>query len=482
MQEEITVIRRADWIVAYDPQAGSHQFLHGADLAFQGDRIIHVGPGYDGPAGQEIDGSGRMVAPGLVNIHSHPLSEPMNKGFLDELASPGLYQSSLYEYMAVFGPDDEGRLACTEVALSELLLSGVTTLVDLSVAYDGWLELLSGSGLRAVAAPMYRSARWFTRNGHVTEYDWDEAAGEKAMKAALAVIDRADADGSGRLSGMIAPAQIDTCTPELIRDSHAEAARRGLKMQIHAAQSVVEFHEITRRHGLTPIEWLDSLGVLDSRTIIGHGIFLNDHPWVHWPQGSDMDRLAASGAAVAHCPTVFQRRGMSLRSFGRYVRAGVPMGIGTDTYPHNMIEEMRHALINSRLMSGNVFDLRTSDVFDAATTGGAAILGRDDIGRLAVGAKADLFLADVTHPAMRPVRDPLRSLIYVAAERAVTDVFVDGRQVVKGGTVAAFDLPAALERLEAAQRRAETAFTDRDLPRRRHHLEASPLSYGLADG
>lgn len=480
MQDAITVIRNADWIIGHDAGTGRHRFLRGQDLAFAGDRILQVGGRFAGEAQTEIDGRGRMVSPGLVNIHSHPLSEPMNKGFLDELASDGLYQSSLYEYMALFNPDDAGRLACTEVALSEALLSGVTTLVDLSVPYEGWLERLSASGLRAVAAPMYRSARWFTRNGHLTEYDWDAKAGEAAMAAALKVIDRAEADPSGRLSGMIAPAQIDTCTPELIRDSHAEAARRGLKMQIHAAQSVVEFHEITRRHGLTPIEWLESLGVLDDRSIIGHGIFLNDHPWVHWPQGSDLDRLAASGAAVAHCPTVFQRRGMSLRSFGRYVRAGIPMGIGTDTYPHNMLEELRHALINSRLMSGNVFDLRTGDVFDAATTGGAAILGRDDIGRLAPGAKADLFLADVTHPAMRPVRDPLRSLIYVAAERAVTEVFVDGRPVVQDGRALAFDLPDALDRLEAAQRRAETAFTARD-PKGRSHLQASPFSYELAD-
>ncbi|RJL18495.1 amidohydrolase family protein [Paracoccus siganidrum] len=476
----VTVIRNADWIVGWDPASGSHRFLRGQDVAFAGDRILQVGGRHDGPAAREIDGTGRLVAPGLVNIHSHPLSEPLNKGFLDELGSPGLYQSSLYEFMALFGPDDEGRIACTEVALAELMLSGVTTLVDLSVPYDGWLRLLSRSGLRAVAAPMYRSARWFTRNGHVTEYEWDAAAGEAAMAAALEVVDRAEADPSGRLSGMIAPAQIDTCTPELIRASHAEAARRGRKMQIHAAQSVVEFHEITRRHGRTPVEWLDELGVLDATTIIGHGIFLNDHPWLHWPQADDLARLAASGAAVAHCPTVFQRRGIALRSFGRYLRAGVALGIGTDTYPHNMLEEMRHALINSRLMSGDVFDLRTSDVFDAATIGGAAILGRDDIGRLAPGAKADLLVADVTHPAMRPVRDPLRSLVYVAAERAVTDVFIDGRQVVTAGRVAAFDLPDALERLEAAQRRAETAFADRDHAGR-SHLAASPLSYGIAD-
>lgn len=478
MTAETTVIRNAAWIIAWDADAQSHQFLKDGDVAFSGDRIIHVGGRYDGEAAHEIDGRGRLVSPGFVNIHSHPLSEPMNKGILDELGSPRLYMSSLYEFMPLFRPDDEGRTACTQVALSELLLSGVTTLVDMSVGYDNWLELLSTSGIRAVAAPMYRSARWFTKNGHVVEYEWDEAAGRAAMDEALGFIDRANADPSGRLSGMMAPSQIDTCTPDLIRDSFAEAQSRGIPFQIHAAQSIVEFHEITRRHGRTPVEWLDDLGVLAPGSIIGHGIFLNDHPWVHWPQADDFAKLCDTGVAVAHCPTVFQRRGIAMRTVGRYIRAGIPVGLGTDTYPHNMLEEMRHALINSRLLSGDPFDLRTHHIFDAATVGGAGILGRDDIGRLANGAKADLFLADITHPAMRPVRDPLRSLIYVAAERAVRDVFVDGRQVVVDGKVPAFDLPDALERLEAAQRRAEVEFAKLDFAGRSHD-QASPLTFPM---
>lgn len=476
MTRDITVIRNASWIVAWDDDAARHRYLQDGDVAFRDDRLIHVGGQYDGEAAHEIDGRGRLVSPGLVNIHSHPLSEPMNKGFLDELGSPRLYMSSLYEFMPLFRPDPDGRTACTEVALSELLLSGVTTLTDLSVPYDNWLDLLDRSGIRAVVAPMYRSARWFTRNGHVVEYEWDEAAGRAAMDEALSVIDAADAHPSGRMSGMVSPSQIDTCSADLIRDSFAEAQRRGIPFQIHAAQSIVEFQEITRRHGVTPLEWLNDLGVLKQDTIIGHGIFLNSHSSLHWPEADDFTMLKDSGAAVAHCPTVFQRRGIAMQTVGRYIREGIPVGIGTDTYPHNMLEELRNALYISRLMSGNPFDLRTHHVFDAATVGGAAILGRDDIGRLAPGAKADLFMADITHPAMRPLRDPLRSLIYVAGERAVRDVFVDGNQVVADGKVAAFDLDDATARLEAAQRRAEQAFQNLDFAGRTH-LEASPLVY-----
>lgn len=471
-----TVIRNASWIIAWDEAKQRHHYLQDADVAFAGDKIISVGGRYDGEAAREIDGRGKLVSPGLVNIHSHPLSEPMNKGFLDELGSPRLYMSSLYEFMPLFGADPEGRTACTQVALSELLLSGVTTLTDLSVPYDNWIDLLAQSGIRAVLAPMYRSARWFTKNGHVVEYEWDEAAGKAAMDQALATIDAANAHTSGRMSGMIAPSQIDTCTADLIRDSFAEAQTRGIPFQIHAAQSVVEFHEITRRHGRTPIEWLHDLGVLTKGSIIGHGIFLNSHSSVHWPEADDFALLRDSGAAVAHCPTVFQRRGIAMQSVGRYIRAGIPVGIGTDTYPHNMLEEMRNALYNSRLMSGNPYDLRTHHIFDAATVGGAAILGREDIGRLAKGAKADLFIADITHPAMRPLRDPIRSLVYVAAERAVRDVFVDGTQVVTDGKVAAFDLDDATARLQDAQRRAEQRFAKLDFAGRTH-LDASPLVY-----
>jgi Amidohydrolase family len=150
-----------------------------------------------------------------------------------------------------------------------------------------------------------------------------ERRGYQAFEAALREIDKVQDSPGGRLTGMICPAQVDTCTEGLLRDAFSEANRRGVPYQIHAAQSLAEFHEIVRRHGKTPIEWLDSLGVLSPRTIIGHGIFLDHHPWTHWPETDDLEALARSGSTVAHCPTVFARRGIALRDFGRYVRRGV---------------------------------------------------------------------------------------------------------------------------------------------------------------
>ncbi len=139
-----------------------------------------------------------------------------------------------------------------------------------------------------------------------------------------------------------------------------------------------------------------------------------------------------------------------------------------------MLEEMRAVAIGSRMMAESVWDVRTADVFAAATLGGAKALGRTDIGRLAQGAKADIVLVDITHPAMRPVRDPVRSLVYAAADRAVKTVIVDGRTVVEDGRVLTMDHEKACADLEAAQRRAEPGVKAADWAGR-DHTAISPL-------
>ena len=448
-----TVIRNAALVIAWDASEKQHIYLTDAEVAYRDGVITYVGRDYDGPADEVIDGKGMMVMPGLVNIHCHPSSEPMNKGLIDEIGSPGLYNSSLYEYMPIFRADAEAAPSCVRVALSELLLSGVTTVADLSMAHPGWLDLLAESGMRVCIAPMFRSARWYTKNGHTVEYEWDEKAGEASMGAALSLVERAEQHHSGRLFGMVVPAQIDTCSEDLLRESFQEAQKRGLAWQIHAAQSVTEFHEITRRHGLTPIGWLDSMGMLSDRSIIGHGIFLDDHPSTRWHTENDLDRLAATGTTVAHCPTVFARRGIAMKSFGRYRKRGVNMGVGTDTYPHNMLDELRLVSYLARTQSGDPRSLSSTDLFDAATIGGAKALGREDIGRLAPGCRADFVLVDVTHPQMRPSRDPMRSLIYAAGDRAIRSVHVDGQQLVKDGKVLTMDYEGAAALLDEAQKR-----------------------------
>ncbi len=460
---ETTVIRRAAWVIAWDEPSSRHVYLNDADVAFDASGILWVGNRYPGEVANEIPGERVMVMPGLVNIHSHPTSEPMNRGITDEILSPNFHHSSLYEFLPVLGPDDEGKRACLDVGVAELLKSGCTTVVDYSTPFDGWLDQLADSGIRACAAPSFRSAPWSTGDGHSLSYDWDrEADGKEGMEVAKATIAEACAHPSGRLTAMMSPAQVDTCTEELLIGAHEHAVAHDLAYQIHAAQSVTEFHEMVRRHGCTPIQWLDRIGVLTERSIVAHAIFADHHPWLHWTTDADLDLLADRGASIAHCPTVFMRRGIALQTFGGYLRRGINVGIGTDTYPHNILEELFNAGTVARAVAGSPEDVSTEQILEAATVNGARALRRDDIGRLAVGCKADLVLVDLDCPAMRPLREPLRTLIYCARDRAVRDVFVDGRAVVRDGVCLTIDLDEALGRLEEAQERAMARVPDLD--------------------
>jgi cytosine/adenosine deaminase-related metal-dependent hydrolase len=475
-----TRIRNADWAIAWDAGSKRHVYRRGIDVVFDGGTITFADTGYTGPTDTLVEGAGVLVMPGLIDIHSHPSHEPAYRGVREEHGVANMYMSGLFERSQAYGAtDDAFRAVSSEVAFCELLQSGVTSIVDISPPWEGWTELMAKSGLRAFLAPGYASARWRLENDHELKYAWDEARGREGFTAALRVIDGAIQHESGRLSGVVSPMQIDTCTVELLRDSLGAAEDRGIPMTVHVSQGVNEFLEIVRRHGKTPVQWAADVGILSARTILGHAILLDTHSWVRWWTKKDLSILADHGCAVAHCPTPFARYGQIMENFGDYVRAGITMGLGTDVAPHNLLEEMHKAAVFARIAARDIHTVSTADLFYAATVGGATALHRHDLGRIAPGCRADLVLVDLKHPAMVPARDPLRSLVYHAADRAVRDVYVDGRRVVTGGRVLTLNQAEAGERLTEAQQRMLAMVPERDY-RRRSADEITPLSLPLA--
>jgi 5-methylthioadenosine/S-adenosylhomocysteine deaminase len=475
MNDKVTVIRSAAWAVAWDEQADRHVYVHDADVAFSSAGILHVGRRYEGEVASEIAASGLMILPGLVNIHCHSGDEPIAKGLFEDVGTAALWGNALYEFSALFDSDDDAKSACQVVMMSDLMRSGVTTFLDIAAPHPQWLELAVRSGMRAYLAPGFREARWEVVGSHRLDYQWNEAAGRERYAQALAFIDAVRDHPSGRIGAVMTPSQIDTCSEALIQEAVGAARERGIPITIHAAQTMAEHEELLRRTGETAPAMLERLGVLGPDLILGHCIFLDHHSWTRHRTRDDLDRLARSGTSVAHCPVTFARSGMTLESLGAYGRAGVNIGIGTDSYPFNMLEEMREALICSRIAGQNVLDLDTAGVFSAATAGGARALGRWDIGRLASGAKADFALIDLSHPGMQPVHDPLRNLLHCAAERAVRDVYVDGKAIVRDGRVRNLDYEGAVRELQDAQRRA-SRIAERSDPRARPIAALAPLS------
>ena len=470
-----THIQNADWVIAWDDTADDHIYRRNCDVVFDAGGIRYVGSNYQGPPADEVmDANGLMVMPGLISTHSHLNGGNLATGFLEEVLDPYFQHSPMYTRKGPFWKSDvatpgrdNGRWfkAAMRHAQGELMASGVTTVVDIQGANEHgqlWCDLAAQSGLRTYLAPCFQEAFWAVRDSRVLDHEWNVEAGRAAYDLACATLDLVEEHACDRLHGMVAPAQVDTCTESLMVESKALAKSRGLVWQTHCAQSVPEFRAMIARTGLTPVGWLDDIGVLDDSSIIGHGIYLDHHSSLGSHSRGDLDALAQCETTVAHCPITFSRWGTTLENFGRYRDAGVRMALGNDTGPHNMLEEMRCAFTQGRINSHAPAQLAMSDIFRAATTGGARALGRTDIGRLNIGSRADIVLVDLGVPSMRPGFDPLRSLVFVAADRAVRDVYVEGRLIYAQGAPSGFDASAASQELSEALAIQVREISDRD--------------------
>jgi cytosine/adenosine deaminase-related metal-dependent hydrolase len=349
--------------------------------------------------------------------------------------------------------DEEAGRACVDFSMAELLRGGVTTVMEIGALGEYVVERAARYGLRVYMGLAFRSGRWLIRDGRRVTWEWDEAAGRQGLARAVEFHRTHDGAHGDLVRCFFAPAQIDTCTPELLKEAKRCAVEARRPYQVHTSQSVVEFNEMLARHGKTPVAWMHELGVLGPNTILGHAIIIGGSSWTNYPAG-DLALMGDAGCSVAHAVWVFARRGVAMESFARYRKAGVNMSLGTDTNPQSVLEAMRWAAVVSKMMERNTEATTAADVFDAATLGGARALGRDDLGRIAPGAKADLVLWKATSWRMTPLRDPIKNIVYNAADEDIDRVYVDGRLVVDGGRVLGADEQAVLKALQAGGERA----------------------------
>jgi cytosine/adenosine deaminase-related metal-dependent hydrolase len=250
-------------------------------------------------------------------------------------------------------------------------------------------------------------------------------------------------------------------------------------MATHAAYSVIEFHEIVREHMMTPIELLDSLGMLRPTLNIGHGNFIADNPNLNYAKPQDLKLMGEAGVSISHCPINIIRRGRTLDSWKRYREAGVNISIGSDTYPRDMIMNMRSASYLGKLMSHSYLAATAGEAFEAATLGGAISVGRDDLGRLAPGALADIVIIDLTgRNSLRygPVRDAVKSVVECGVGDDVDTVIVDGVVRMENGVIPGVDVAKLMAETQAAGEAVWESLPEWD-PLGRTAEEACPWCY-----
>jgi len=417
-----------------------HEVIQDGVLVFENDRILSVGKDYSGPVDRRIEAKGCLVSPGFINTHIHSSSNA-GEYLLNEPDKPDFFASNYLSSGAPLkGRSQQPRAEDLDVgrrfSLIHTLKCGATTIMDIGGPErepEHYVEMVGELGIRCFTGPRYRNADFFYDADGRLEYDWSDDRGRQRLKRAIDFAKKYNGACNGRIGAMLFPAQVDTCTPELLRETREAAGDLKVRVQIHTAINLIEFHTIMQHHRCTPVELLHRVGLLAPEVSLSHCIFLSGNSWTAYPYGEDLKLIADSGASVSHCPLKYLKIGVALESFDSFLKAGINVSIGTDTFPKDMISEMRYAALASRLVERSFLAGHPRDVFNSATLGGARLLGREDLGRLAPGTKADIVVVSLRDIAFGAVRDPIKSLVETGTSRDVRTVIVDGEVLVDGG-------------------------------------------------
>lgn len=432
------------WVVAYDGR--SHEVHERGSVVIENDKIVHAGGPYAGAVDVTISARGKLVSPGFINTHVHTAGGGGDYLLLDMAKND--YRTANYMSFAaplkgkMTPPPAEAVATLRTFTFLHALKNGTTTVIDvggLRGDWEGYARLVDDLGLRVYAGPPFRDRdTYMDAHGRLT-YEEDVPVGQARLREAIDFVRKYDGTAQGRLRGMFNAAQIETCTEALLRAGKEAARDLRAPIHTHAGGNLIEFQRIIEEYRRTPVQFLADIGFLDDRTLLGHAVFTTAHAWPRYPFGDDLRVLAATGATVGHCPYKYAKMAMTLQSFQRYLEAGVTLAIGTDTYPMDIVAELRWASILAKVADGNYQAGLPRDVFNAATLGGCKFLGRTDLGRLAPGAKADVLIINLDQLGAAVYVDPIKALVEGASGRDVDTVVVDGKVLVQGGRTTRVD-------------------------------------------
>jgi cytosine/adenosine deaminase-related metal-dependent hydrolase len=469
------VLMTARWVVGHED--GGHVLIPDGEVVFDGGESLFVGRGYGGAVAERIDCGNALLGPGFIDLDALGDLDTTVLAFDNQ---PAWKKGRIWPetYMQA-GPREmyspEELRWQKRHAFGRLIRNGITTALPIaSLFYREWgetwdefegaAEAAEELGLRVYLGPAYRSGNTYVTDTGEIRFHFDEARGLDGLAQARRFAETFEGRAGGLIRTMLAPDRIETCTAALLQQSAAVAGDLDIPVRLHCCQSAFEYQSVVNMHGKSPPEWLRDLGFLSPRAILPHLTHISGANGITH-DAPDLEILAQSGAALAHCPLVMARGGAALRSFGRYRDAGLTIGMGTDTHPPDMIANMQAGLLAARIVEGDPQAVRASDMYDAATIGGAKALGRDDLGRLRRGARADITVIGLDDPAMGQEIDPIQTLLLNGSGRDVRWVVIDGRVVLRDGTIPGVDAQADKTRAQAQFDGLVAQYPDRTL----HH-------------
>ena len=418
-------------------------------VAFEHDRLVYVGAksGFDANAfgaDRIVDAKGRAVLPGLINTHIHLIGAYL-KGITEDVpgTAAGLFNRALPILAECRDPDDVyfGSLAHA----IEMVMTGTTTLVNTWHREANIAPAVRDLGIRASLSEFLVEIGFSGLDASTTERPWRTERLNRSMDAAVELFETWHGTEDGRITTRISPGGPGYMSMDGMARSRELADRLGLGINVHIAEVPGETEFAQKLYGKRPIEIGVETGVLAPDAIAIHCVFLDDN---------DVAALAESGATMSHTSYHVAKRGY-FPPMEKVYPTGINVSLGSDWCSNDLWQYMRAAILIPRTMTGDVGMLSGYDALEMATIGGARGLGMaHDIGALEAGKKADIILVDVSRPWLMPIRleNFCSNLVYNANGGDVTDVFVDGREIVRNREVTMIDRNEVFEQV---QQRAE---------------------------
>jgi 5-methylthioadenosine/S-adenosylhomocysteine deaminase len=428
----------ARWVITED---AARPVIENGAVAVTGDRIVGVGTRAEidarFQAKQRLDRPQAILAPGLVNTHTHAAMS-LFRGIADDLRLQDWLEKYIFPAEAKNVSPDFVRWG-TRLGCLEMLLGGTTTFTDMYYFEDVVAEAAKEAGMRGVLGE--------TIIGF-------PVADNKTPADALAYTERylARFRNDPLVVAAVAPHALYTNSDETLKASRALADKYHAPLIIHLSETKKENDDALAARHMTPTKVLDSLGVFGGRTVAAHCV---------WVDEADMAILKARGVGVAHCPSSNMKLASGAAPVVRMLALGIHVGLGPDgpagsNNDFNMFEEMDLAAKLQKLVTMDPRALPAATALEMATIGGARVLGMEsEIGSLETGKRADMIVVRTDRPNAVPLYDAVSQMVYALKANDVRDVMVNGKPVVSDGRILTLDEGAVLAK--AAEYRGKIA-------------------------
>lgn len=420
-------------IVTADPQ---NDIISKGNIAVKNDIIVHIGKNDASMPihfKNKIDADGCIVMPGLINTHTHmPMS--IFRGYADDLE----LMTWLNEYM--FPAEarhihPENVKAGTFLSCAEMLLGGITTVCDGYFFEDIVATHFAESGMRGILA---QGVIDFPAPGVPDPSQNIAAASDYVAKWNHT---------SPLLSPSIFCHSPYTCSSDTLKNAKKQAEKNGVLFQIHAAETLSECELIKKEHGVSPVKYLDSLNILNERTLLVHAVYLNQN---------DIEIIQKTGAKVSHNPESNMKLSSGISPVPELIKAGISVGLGTDSCASNndldLFSEMDMAAKIHKVKTLDPTIMDAEKVIKMATIQGAEAIGISKMtGSLEIGKQADIIIVDTNKPHLFPMYNPISHIVYSVKSADVRDVFVAGKMVVENRKLLTLDLENIFQSIKLIQ-------------------------------